>query len=166
MAITITNLQQISDEYAIDNFVYSDLHLDLKTESNFMPEINQSVDQVDIKISYDQNAILNSLKNLFNTRPGQRILFPEYGLDLHNYLFEGITQENAQLIGERITKAVRLYEPRVVLKQCNIELFPDMNQYNISLIVQFPVFNTIQTLNSTLDTKSQSFIFIETSRNR
>jgi uncharacterized protein len=165
VAITITNLKKISDQYAIDNFVYSDLHLDLSTKGNFVPELNNNIDQVDLKVDYDKSAIINSLKNLFNTKPGQRILFPEYGLDLHKYLFEAITETNAQALGEKITRGVRQYEPRVILKQCNIELFPEDQQYEITLIVEFPIFNTIQTLNSTLDAKSQSFIFAESSRN-
>lgn len=165
MAITITNLQRISDQYALDKFVYADLQLDLSTRGKFVPEINRNVEEVDLNISYDQSAIRNSLRNLFNTRPGQRVLFPEYGLDLHKYLFEAITEPNAQAIGERITRAVREYEPRVILKQCNIEMFPEDQLYEISLIVQFPLFNTTETLNTTLDARSQSFVFVESTRN-
>ena len=137
----------------------------MSTQQIFSPEINRNVNQVDLKISYDQSAIINSLKNLFNTRPGQRVLFPLYGLDLHKYLFEGITEENGRSIGESITRAVRDYEPRVVLTQCNVELFPEEQLYEITLILQFPLFNTTETLNSTLDARSQSFIFAESSRN-
>ena len=48
----------------------------------------------------------------------------------------------------------------------NIKAKPDDNEYDITIVVEFPVFNTIVSLNSTLDTRTQSFIFAETSRNK
>lgn len=159
MAIKITNLQQISDQYAIAKFLYSDVHLDLTNKGSYIPELQQNIDKVDIKVDYDQIAIRNSLRNLFSTRPGQRVLFPEYGLDLHKYLFEAISESTARLIGERIVSAIKRYEPRVVLRQCNVEASPEEQEYNITIIIEYPVFNTTESINTSLDVKSQSFIF-------
>lgn len=159
MAIKITNLQQLSDQYSLANYIYSDIHLDVTSKGSYMPEIQSNIDRADIRVDYDERAIVNSLKNLFNTRPGQRILFPEYGLDLHKFLFEAITDSNARLLGERITNAIKRYEPRVILRQCNVNTSPETHEYDITLILEFPVFNTTQSLNTTIDAKSQSFIF-------
>jgi len=165
VAIKISNLQQISDQYAISNFVYSDLHLDVTRRSNFIAEINSTIERVDIRLDYDESAIKNSLRNLFNTRPGQRILFPEYGLDLYRLLFEPITDSNARLLGEKIVSAVTRYEPRVRVLECGVNTYPDDLEYQVNLVLEFPLFNTTQTLNTTLDMKSQSFIFIDSPRN-
>ncbi len=165
MAIKISNLQQISDQYAISNFIYSDLHLDITRKSKFLAELNSSIERVDIRLDYDESAIKNSLRNLFNTRPGQRILFPEYGLDLNTILFEPITDSNARLLGEKIVNVIAIYEPRVRVKSCNVDTFPDDQKYEVNLVIEFPVFNTIETINTTLDTKMQSFVFIGSQRN-
>ena len=165
MAIKISNLQQISDQYTVSNFIYSDLRLDITKRSNFFAEQNSTIELPDIRLDYDESAIKNSLRNLFNTRPGQRILFPEYGLDLNHILFEPITDFNARLLGETIVTAVKLYEPRVRVLNCNVNTYPNDLSYEVTLVVEFPVFNTIQTINSTLDTRAQSFIFIDTRRN-
>lgn len=166
MAIKINNLQQISDQYEVANFVYQDLHLDFKTNGSYSQVFAKADEGNDIKVDYDESAIRNSLRNLFNTRPGQRFLFPEYGLDLYQFVFEPISENNAQLIGERIVRSIELYEPRVILRECKIEAVPDDNVYEITIIVQFPVFNTLASLNSKLDIRNQSFVFVETSRNR
>lgn len=166
MAIKISNLQQLSDQYATLNFVYSDLRLDITKKTNFIAAINSPIEGTDFRLDYDESAIKNSLRNLFNTRPGQRILFPEYGLDLYRLLFEPVTDSNARILGEKIVAAISLYEPRVQVKQCNVDTYPDEQQYDINLILEFPVFNTIQTLNSRLDMQSQSFIFVDSSRNK
>jgi len=119
-----------------------------------------------VRVDYDESAIRNSLKNLFNTKPGQRFLFPLYGLDLNQFLFEAVTEENGQSIGEKIVTSIEKYEPRVTLIKCNVVAKPDDNEYDITIIVSIPIFNTTASINTTLDIKTQSFIFVETSRNR
>lgn len=166
MAIKITNLQELSDSYKLKNFVYSDLHLDVVKSGYYSEDLKNKVETSDVALDYDESAIRNSLKNLFNTKPGQRFLFPNYGLDLYQFVFEPISERIAQLIGEKIVTSVQLYEPRVKIKNCYVKCLPDDNEYDISLILEFPVFNTVASLNSKLDIRNQSFIFVETSRNR
>ena len=166
MAIKIANLEQISAKFKTDDFLYKDLHLDFKKNDFIIKQTNTVIKKNDVVVDYDKNAIKNSLKNLFNTKPGQRFLFPYYGLDLYQFVFEPISESNAQLIGEKIVKTIEAFEQRVVVRQCNIKAKPDDNEYDITIVVEFPVFNTIVSLNSTLDTRTQSFIFAETSRNK
>lgn len=166
MAIKISNLQRLSDQYETRNFVYSDLHLDFKRDETYSQEIEGTLQKNDTKMDYDESAVRNSIKNLFNTKPGQRFLFPNYGLDLHQFLFEPVSFDIGQLIGERIARAIELFEPRVKLRACNVVCLPEDNQYDITLVVEFPVFNTKASINSKLDMRTQSFIFVENHRNR
>ena len=149
----------------MQNFVYSDIHLDIATSSDYSTEALQVIKKNDIKVDYDLNAIKNSLNNLFNTRPGQRFLFPNYGLNLSQFIFEPVTEYNGRLIGEKIVRSIQLFETRVTLKQCNVSLMPDENEYDINIILEFPVFNTRASINTVLDIRSQVFTFVE-SNNR
>ena len=160
MAIKISTLQQISDQYKQRDFYYKDLHLDFAKSYQFSTTLNRKVEGSDIQVDYDENAIKNSLRNLFNTRPGQRFLFPLYGINLNGYLFEAINEYNGQLIGEKIVKAIKTFEPRVTLRQCNVVAMPDDNQYEITIIVEIPIFNTVTSINTVLDAANQSFIFL------
>ena len=166
MAIKISNLQQISDQYKQKAYYYKDLHLDFEKSGEFNTTLNRKIEGNDLKVDFDETAIRNSLKNLFNTKPGQRFLFPLYGLDLHQYLFEAVSEFNGQLIGEKIVTSIENFEPRVSVVECNVVAMPDDNQYDITIIVSIPIFNSVASINTILDTKNQSFVFIETSRNR
>ena len=81
MAIKIKSLEKVAAEIN-PNFFYKDLSLDISQTKIIQPGFKDSVPGTDIQASFDTKAIINSLTNLFNTLPGQRFLFPEYGLDL------------------------------------------------------------------------------------
>lgn len=166
MALKITKLDQIAEQYSRKDYAYKDLHLDFTKSGNYDSLLRKKINENDIQVDYDSTAIKNSLRNLFNTRPGQRFLFPAYGLNLDRYLFEAITDENAETIGETIVRSIERYEPRVKLELCTVKPDPDQNQYDISIIISIPLFNTTATINSLLDVKTQTFVFPETSRNR
>lgn len=166
VAIKIPNLEQISERYSQKDYYYKDLHLDFQKDGNFSTALNRKIEGNDVQIDYDESAIKNSLRNLFNTKPGQRFLFPKYGLDLNQYLFEAVSEFNGQIIGEKIVTAIKNFEPRVTLRRCDVVAMPDDNQYDITIIVEIPIIDTLASINTVLDTKNKSFVFIETSRNR
>ena len=166
MAIKISNLQQISEQYKRRDYYYKDLHLDFAKSGNYSAALQRKIEGNDIEVDYDEGAIKNSLRNLFNTKPGQRFLFPFYGLDLSQFLFEACTESNGQVIGEKIVTTIEKFEPRVNISQCNIVAMPDDNQYDITLILEIPILNTTTSINTALDMQSKSFIFLETTRNR
>lgn len=166
MAIKIPNLKNIADQFSVKQYVFKDLHLDFAKEYNYDQSSHTKISTNDLQVDYDLKAITNSLKNLFNTRPGQRFLFPKYGLDLNQFLFEPITRVNAQSIGERIVHSVDEFEPRVRITNCKVTPVPDDNEYYIQLSMEFPLFNTQFTLDGALNTTAQTFIVAETSRTR
>ena len=160
MAIKIKNLEQIANEYIDKQYVYKDLSLDLATTKVSTPGFKSPIPGADIKASFDINAIGNSLVNLFNTLPGQRFLFPEYGLDFRQFLFSPITVENGELIGRKIYNGIKTYESRVNPLQVKIKADDENNQYNITVILQIPVLNISSETNFIMDIKKQQFIQI------
>ena len=110
-------------------------------------------------------AIRNSLHNLFNTMPGQRFLWPDYGLDFYQFLFWPITEGNGRVIGERIYDTVLKYEPRVTIQNVHVVSDPDNSTYNIALTINIPAMNETTTEMFNFDIKNQSFLFVATSRN-
>jgi phage baseplate assembly protein W len=166
VAIRIPSLHEIAKQYEEKTHIFKDWHFDFAKSSVYDTTLNRKIEGNDVQVDYDEQAIRNSLRNLFNTKPGQRFLFPKYGLDLYQFLFEPITSGNARLIGEKIKRSIELYEPRIRLVTCDITPRADDNTYEIAVIVQLPAFRTTTTISSTLDVKKQTFIFLETSRNR
>lgn len=121
--------------------LYTDISLDLKVGSATKPTLFSKNVVQDVVVDYDIEAIKNSIFNLFTTIPGQKILNPIYGLNLMQFVFNGITENNSRIMGEIILKGINTFEPR--LKVRKIYIFPDIeNQtYEIALKLDVPSLN-------------------------
>ena len=86
----------------------------------------------------------NSIKNIFNTSPGEKLLNPEFGLALKRYLFAPLTQDTAESIGEEIIKGIEKYEPRAQINRCDVVVNYDDNEYLIVLTLTIPPLNILQ----------------------
>ena len=122
-------------------YLYTDLHLDLEESSNINNFLYQENEIKDLKLDYDLDALKNSLYNLFTTTPGEKILNPDYGLDLRQYLFDLATVEVAENIRDEIYRQVRVYESRVKLTDVHITIFEDVNEFDISIYYSVPTLN-------------------------
>lgn len=165
MAVKLKSLERLAKTYTEQRYIYKDLALDLSQASQRSPGFSPSVPGTDIRESLDMAAIRNSLTNLFNTLPGQRFLYPEYGLDLYQFLFQPVTQSTGRTIGEKMLRGIERFESRVSVQNINIIADPDNSTYNITIVVEMPVLKQSTSLNGQLNTKTQSFIFLPTSRN-
>lgn len=157
MAIKIKNLEKIANTYTEQRFIYKDLSFDITQSKIQAPGYPIPAPGADIRASFDLAAITNSLQNLFGTSPGQRFLFPEYGLDLRPFLFSPINEANGNVIGSQIFAAVNTWETRVQVQGVQVNLDPDNNQYLINIILNIPSLNLNTTVNTVLDTKKQTF---------
>lgn len=100
-------------------YTYTDIHLDIDEQvyNNFGNKIPHGKD---IRVSYDEEAIKNSIINIFNTVPGERFLIPEFGSNLKQYLFQPVTKFTADAIGNHVLNAIRKWEPRVLVDFVNV----------------------------------------------
>jgi phage baseplate assembly protein W len=88
----------------------------------------------------DLFAIRNSLVNLLSIRKGTRILDTAYGNELDEYLFEQISEENAQMLGEDLEETLK-QEPRVVVQDININVDKIKGIYNVEIFFAIPTLN-------------------------
>lgn len=128
------------------DYTYVDLHLDLEYDRTG-PIINKEDESTnrDLRISPDEHAIKNSLVNLFNTRPGQRILLPEYGTDLMGMLFESVSQFKGKALGNHILYAIEKWEKRVTVIKVKVIAQPEEHQYSLVIVVSIPSLGNKQT---------------------
>ncbi|QCK14531.1 GPW/gp25 family protein [Mangrovivirga cuniculi] len=71
----------------------------------------------------EDNDIRESLQILLSTKPGERIMNPDYGCDLKFVAFESINNSLIETIRMRVEMAVLYHEPRINLDQ--VEVIPD-----------------------------------------
>lgn len=126
--------------------VYTDLHLDIVIAKSIGIG-NTPSDSNDILVDNDLEAIKNSVRNIFSTRKGQKLLTPEFGSSLEQYLFEPITEIYARAIGDDILTSLEKYEPRIEVLKVLVLPNPDQNQYNISVAYKFLEFKKESVLN-------------------
>ena len=159
MAIILDILKDRKNTDAYRKFSYADLKLDLDLNSHIpSTPVGVGKNAVDFRLSYDENAIFNSIRNIFNTKKGQKILSPEFGLDLEQYLFENVSEENADILGKTIYEELSFYEPRIIVDNVNIIALPDNNEYQITIAVTIPTLNNKKGTIEGLLTESQ-FIY-------
>jgi phage baseplate assembly protein W len=126
--------------------VYTDLNLDLTPTSDVGLGLNIAKSN-DIVVNTDYDAIKNSIRNIFTTRPGQKLLTPDFGSSLEKYLFEPVTDNLGRIIGNEILNAISTYEPRIDVLNIKVTPQPDLNQYSIQVIYSFLELKTQNTLN-------------------
>ena len=141
-SINFNNLKN-TGKNTIQGWTYKDLHLDMSSVNVKTGPTGQTIKGKDIQVDYDLDAIFNSLRNIFKTRPGERFLVPTFGSNLERYLFEPITEYTASKIGNEIVRAIETWESRVTLKVVNVEALPDDHQYNVTISL---VINDIKRL--------------------
>ena len=128
-----TNAQQ--------TYTYADLHLDLKQKYLINNPLSQVPEINDFQLDYDIEAIKNSLYNIFTTSPGDKILNPEFGLDLRQFIFEPITTNNAFLLQRLLFEGIERFEQRIVLQSIVVQPKFDDMEYDITVTYSVPTLN-------------------------
>lgn len=114
---------------------YTDLDLHLENRSITNNELNKKNETNDLQILQDLVSIKNSLKTLFTTRKGQKHLNPNYGCNLENYLFEPLTDQILNFIGDDIRTQIVKYEPRITIT--NIDITGKKDENAVYIILSF-----------------------------
>jgi len=74
----------------------------------------------------EDKDIREAILIILSTTPGERVMRPEFGCGIHNYVFSVINSSNLLMIENEVTKALTLYEPRVNIEVVKAE--PDTNE--------------------------------------
>ena len=85
-------------------------------------------------------AVQNSLKNIFTWTPGERILNPEFGNRLREYLYQGIIPETSEQIVAEIRHCVSEWEPRVnITDVVDVSTTDDHEDNTIHLEIRYTI---------------------------
>jgi phage baseplate assembly protein W len=76
--------------------------------------------------------IASSLEILLGTRPGERIMLPQYGCNLDELLFENLDTRMKTLMADKIESAILYHEPRIQLEK--VQLNDSREQEGVVLI--------------------------------
>lgn len=79
--------------------------------------------------------VRESICIILRTRPGERLLVPEFGCGLDQYLFEPLNIATLRLIQEQVKRSLQRWEPRITLDDVIVAANPDNNRaVDISIV--------------------------------
>jgi len=81
--------------------------------------ISADTDQIVSVAKYEQ-SIEDSIRIILSTSKGERRMFPEFGCNLNDYVFETINVVTITRIKNGILDALRLWEPRIVVNEIKV----------------------------------------------
>lgn len=104
-------------------FIYSDLNQFNPTKKPVLEDIE---------------AVYQSLFNILNTRKGERLFLPEFGIDLDEQLFTLIDDVSSVELQRLIIDGIETFEPRVIIDTGQTLVTPDQdnNRFEIDLVFQ------------------------------
>ena len=91
----------------------------------------------------DDEAIRQSLLMLISTRPGERVMRPEYGCDLHRLVFAPNDDTTAGLAIHFVRQAVERWEPRVEILRVDANRDP-YEETHLTIVLDYRVRATLQ----------------------
>ena len=74
----------------------------------------------EVELTSGAEDVEQSLQILLSTRPGERVMQPEFGCDLQHVLFEEIDQGLLNTLDGLISDAILYHEPRITLDRLEI----------------------------------------------
>lgn len=135
MSIKIDSIKNVINTNDVN---YQDLKLDFKYTYTRNSEFLKRDEVIDLSVDNDLNAIKNSIRNMFLTNRGEKLLNPYFGIGLNSFVFEQVSETTAKTIGDLIVDNINTFEPRVKLQKINIVANEDDNSYTLNLIIGVP----------------------------
>jgi phage baseplate assembly protein W len=105
--------------------VYSDVDI----------ELEQATDG-DVTRDIDEEAVINSIRNIINTLQGSRRMLPEFAASIQRMLFEPIDDSTANVIRRKLIENVNRWDDRVIVEAIYINPDYDNNAYKCLLKFQ------------------------------
>jgi|TARA_X000001382_G_scaffold56911_1_gene38934 phage baseplate assembly protein W len=139
--LTDVSVDKSEDNALESGYLYKDLLLDLETSVYYNEQLNKTTTLKDVQGLFDLDSIKNSIANIFLTSPGQKILSPEFGINLRRFLFEPMSSFTAYRIKTDIINNLPNMEPRIELEETTVVPIPDEHEFFITLQINVPSLN-------------------------
>ncbi len=66
-----------------------------------------------VRLAHGANEINGAIRMILLTRPGERVMRPEFGCHIWDYLFEPVTARTLGLVEQAAREALARWEPRI-----------------------------------------------------
>ncbi|MGG1635318.1 GPW/gp25 family protein [Paenibacillus sp. NRS-1760] len=99
-----------------------------------------------IRMAEGEDDIEESIRIIIRTSKGERLMRPDFGCGLRNFVFGTTDETSLRLIASDVQEAIRIWEPRV--KDVEVEVKPDrQNNGRVLMSVSYAVRSTNNLFN-------------------
>ena len=85
-------------------------------------------------MSYDNQAVVRSVRNLLLTNFYERLFQPKLGSNINAFLFEPITAITSGAIEAEIENVIKMHEPRAKVIKITVTPQEDLNAFFVELV--------------------------------
>ena len=90
----------------------------------------------DILALKNESAIARSVRNIVFTVPGEKFFDEDFGSRISQARFENINDISANIIKNEIESSLKIYEPRVNVREVEVRPNFDQNEFNVTIIYE------------------------------
>ena len=90
----------------------------------------------DILALKNESAIARSVRKIVFTVPGEKFFDEDFGSRISQALFENINDISANIIKNEIESSLKIYEPRVNVREVEVRPNFDQNEFNVTIIYE------------------------------
>jgi len=98
-----------------------------------------------INMATNEDSIKQSIYIILNTRKGERVMRPEFGCDIHDFVFSSMSYFNINRMQESIVDALTLWEPRI--RDVEVEITPSEEEGKMDISISYVVRSTNNPFN-------------------
>src|SRR3954468_16263451 len=91
-----------------------------------------------IALAHDETDIEQAIHLILSTAPGERPMRPEFGCEIHDYLFDTLDAGTVAKMEDAIRSALQRWEPRVEVEQVKFDL-DHVDQGMLTFTVRYTV---------------------------
>lgn len=96
----------------------------------------------------DVDLIGSSIKTIILTQKGSRVMQPDFGTNIPNFIFGNRSSENASAIKSEIIEAVARYEPRATLDSVDVTASDDFDSGTLFVTIEYSYADQSGTVNA------------------
>ena len=111
---------------------------------NFPPQVDTAGS---VQLTEYEQDIQQAILIILGTNPGERVMRPDFGAGLNQFVFEPVTRATMSAIATQVNEALVDWEPRITVLQVNVTTDPvQMNRLLIGIDYQIRASNTVSNL--------------------
>lgn len=84
----------------------------------------------------DEDSVRDVLWNILLTSPGERLMRPEFGAGLNQFIHQPNNETTRRLIADQALRAIQRWEPRIIVQNLRVETAQALNEVTLRLLYQ------------------------------